>query len=134
MNGIQLLFASGARSPLFETTNAYKYSLKSFEIDPTKEVRYVRMVIKYGIYYNGLEFFDENEESIVKEVWRSSGSWTEKQEIPPGQHIIGLKCDVATESASVNHFSFLLGEVGKTEVVGELRFPARQVYPTYQEF
>ena len=92
------------------------------------------MVIKYGIYYNGFEFFDENDESIVKEVFRTSGSWTEKQEIPPGKYIIGLKCDVETESASVNHFSFLLGKVGQAKVVGELRFPARQVYPTHQEF
>ena len=129
-----MVFANGVASPVFEAPEASDDKLRSFTIDTTREIRTVRMFMKYGIYYMGIWLQDDEGETIVKEVWLQSGGWTEPQEIPRGQHIIGIKCNVEDEPKGVNHISFLLGEIGKPGVVGQLRFPDRVLYPTYGEF
>ena len=61
---------------MIESSGASDDRKRSFLIDTTKEVRYVRMLMKYGIYYMGMWLEDENEETITKVVWLSTGSWT----------------------------------------------------------
>ena len=74
MSGMQLVFKNGVTSPFLEASNA-KYSdmEKSFSIDTSREIRYVRMATKYGVYFNAVWFLDDDYETIAKEVWRSSG-------------------------------------------------------------
>ena len=133
MSAVQLVFKNGVISPLLEANNA-KYSdmNKSFTIDTSKEIRYVRMATKYGVYFNAIWFLDDKYETISKEVWRSSGEWHRPQEIPRGQHIIGIKADTLGCDSCIQAVSFLLGEIGKSGIVGELRFPELQETPTRQ--
>ena len=85
MSAMQLVFENGVESPLLEAYDAkYADTRKSFTIDPAREIRYVRFAVKYGVYFNAIWFLDENQETIAKEIWRSSGAWLRKQEIPPG--------------------------------------------------
>ena len=85
------------------------------------------MKLYYGIYYTGLELVDSSGGTIVEDHWfdidSSNDKWTEEQQIPSGQHIIGLKCDTLGYEQGINQLSFLLGEVGQPGIVGELRFP-----------
>ena len=83
-----MVFANGVESPMFEAEGANSGSridsLQSFEIDTTEEIRYIRFAVKYGVYYNAMWLLDDDVGTIKKKVWRSSGSWTHKQKIPPG--------------------------------------------------
>ena len=74
MSAMQLVFENGVTSPFLEASNA-KYSdiEKSFTIDTSREIRYVRMATKYGVYFNAVWFLDDDYETIAKEVWRTSG-------------------------------------------------------------
>ena len=65
----QMVFANGVTSPVFEAPDASDDKLRSFTIDTTREIRTVRMFIKYGIYYMGIWLQDDEGETIVKEVW-----------------------------------------------------------------
>ena len=74
------MFKNGVISPLLEANNArYSDMNKSFTIDTSKEIRYVRMATKYGVYFNAIWFLDDKYETISKEVWRSSGEWHRPQ-------------------------------------------------------
>ena len=64
-----MVFANGVASPVFEAPDASDDKLRSFTIDTTREIRTVRMFIKYGIYYMGIWLQDDEGETIVKEVW-----------------------------------------------------------------
>ena len=76
MSSVQLVFENGVISPLLEANNAkYSDTSKSFKIDPSREIRYVRMATKYGVYFNAMWFLDDDYQTIAKEVWRSSGQW-----------------------------------------------------------
>ena len=138
MSAIQLVFANGVETPLFEAEDAPNETLQVIDIDQTREIRYVRMKLYYGIYYTGLWLIDDTGETIVKDVWFDVGSdldiWMPQQEIPIGQHIIGLKCDTLGHEHGINHLSFLLGNQDHVCVVGDLRFPAMEVYPTYLQY
>ena len=85
LSAMQLVFANGVESPLLEAYDAkYGDTRKSFTVDTSREIRYVRVAAKYGVYFNAIWFLDENLETITKEIWRSSGSWLRRREIPPG--------------------------------------------------
>ena len=72
---MQLVFENGQKSEVLEAQNSKYDSWKSFSIDPSKEIRYVRMGVKYGVFYTGIWFLDENFKTVAKEVWRESGVW-----------------------------------------------------------
>ena len=57
---------------------------------------------------------------------------TPKYEIPAGQHIVGFKC--STERGNFVHLAFLLAVKNEAEVVGELRFPPMEEFPTVDDF
>ena len=75
MSGIQLVFENGFESPLVENSKSTDI-LKSFYIDTSREIRYVRLAVKYAVWFNGIWFLDDNQETIHKEVWRNLGIWT----------------------------------------------------------
>ena len=131
---MQLVFENGQKSEVLEAQNSKYDSWKSFSIDPSKEIRYVRMGVKYGVFYTGIWFLDENFKTVAKEVWRESGVWVAPQPIPTGQHIVGIKADSKKCDSCLQAVSFLLGEIGVPGTVKDLRFPQLQVSLTKSQF
>lgn len=80
MSGIQLVFANGVESPLFQAEKAkggiIPDKLQSIKLDTSREIGSVKMGVKYGVYYNAIRVYDRKPTTIVKKVWRNSGSWT----------------------------------------------------------
>ena len=69
LSAIQLVFANGVESPLFESLGSRDETLKVTTIDTSREITTVRMKLYYGIYYTGLELIDESGDAIVEDHW-----------------------------------------------------------------
>ena len=138
LSALQFVFANGVESPLVESQDAPNEELKVSFIDTSREIRYVRMKLYLGIYYTALWFEDEQERTILKDEWFnvgvSSDVWTPQQKIPEGQHIIGFKAETEGYEHGLNHVSLLLGRIGERGIVGELRFPLMEEYPSFPQF
>ena len=103
LSGIQLYFENGFTSPFFGTSE--KTTTRVIRFDTSREIRYVSMLVHLGtwyygigVQYYGIAFYDSNNDLIVRRQWAESDwneiqiTWTDKQMIPEGQHIIGLRC------------------------------------------
>ena len=91
---MQLVFANGVESPLFETEGALDNTLNTIEVDPTKEIRFVSMKVSSGAWYSGIRFYSQDQAGIVEALvdteWSSDGEWTLMQKVPSDERIIGL--------------------------------------------
>ena len=76
LTAIQFLFENGKESPLFGMASSNDDSLKTINIDTTREIRYVNMRVEKSYKYTGLRFADLNNITIVEESWVDSGEWT----------------------------------------------------------
>ena len=79
-------------------------------IDSTEKISSVSMLIYYGVYYEGLRFYDEtNDRPIVDVKWNDSpmGKWTEPQAIPDDKFIIGVKANTVNDNY-ITSLSFIL--------------------------
>ena len=84
--------------------------------------------------YTGITFYDEAGDVIATQAWSDNefSRETPKYEVPVGQKIVGMQC--STEGGNFVHLSFLLASIDAAEVVGELRFPPIEEYPTVDDF
>ena len=128
MVAIQVGFANGARSPVFGTDSNENSELQIVNIDTDKEIKYASMRASWS--YSGLRFYDRTNSLISEIIWYDEGEWTALQEVPEGQHIVGLKCDYESVDYVIQHISFMLGKQDEQILTGELRFPEYAVYPT----
>ena len=61
-----------------------------------------------GIFYAGIRLLDDKMDYVVDVMWQSAGdNWTEPQEIPAGQKIIGVKVNTFWE-LWITGLSFIL--------------------------
>ena len=123
LGGVQLVFANGAESPLFENPLSINNSLFTFTFNPEDEIRSVSMKMKGNNIYTGIRFFNQYDEAIFANDWSELNEWTPQQYIPADQRIIGMKYRSQSEDANLFYLSFLLGEKEKHGIVGELFFP-----------
>ena len=107
LTGIQLMFEDGSESHLIHQRG--KDPRYYFEMDEKVEYRWVSMLIIWNEYFEGIRFYDEEKNPLVDKVWSSSpfGVWSELQEIPKGQHIIGLKANLIEEDF-ITELTFIL--------------------------
>ena len=110
MSGIQLGFEDGTRSTLLESDNANTEVLKEIEIDPSRTIRAISMLLYYGRNIEGLRFYDNEMNFIIDITWdhSSAGSWTDPQFIPEDMQIIGVKAVTHYENW-IRGIDFVLG-------------------------
>ena len=77
LTGIQFLFDDGSQSQLIE--NRGKDPRYGFEVDQTRTIRYISMLVVWGDFFEGIRLYDENEDFIIDRVWSDStfGIWSE---------------------------------------------------------
>ena len=127
LSGLQMVFANGLESPLFETRQAEEEEvLKTLKFENDRQIRLVSMKVDAGRYYHGIKFSDYQNKNIANVTWYDDdwGEWTLLKEIPADQTIIGMIVDSESEEYELLNISFLLGRIGKAEVTGEIHFPA----------
>ena len=129
-----MLFLNGESSPYYEVKNTEGDLEGSMEIDESREIRFVSMGLRGGLMYTGITFYDEAGDVIATQTWSENEftKETPKYEIPIGQKIVGMKC--STAGGNFVHLSFLLANKDVAKVVGELRFPPIEEYPTVDDF
>ena len=93
------MFANGLSSTLFATDSTSKYdSVIEAGLEPSDSpLRYISMRI-YSVdgvdHLTGLQFQAENRRQLLNIEWEQYGSWTDWKEVPEGEEIVGLKCDI----------------------------------------
>ena len=113
LSGIQLVFSNGITTPLFESKAAEFDELKTVKINPLRTVCYISWRFN-GVAYEGLRLYDESNSYVLNLTWHKAptGEWSKLQEIPVGQQIIGLKCNLFDESIGVIFYlEFVKGPV-----------------------
>ena len=73
-----------------------------------EKVRYVSMLMKGG-GYEGIRLLASDQTFIMNQVWgdQDDSDWTELQEVPEGQQIIGFKV-ITFDETRITGLSFLL--------------------------
>ena len=74
------------------------------------------MRVFYGKFFRGIRLYDADQELIVDEDWREyelggDEKWTQLQEIPDGQQIIGVQADDSNSVNTLIALSFMLGPI-----------------------
>ena len=108
---IQMEFANGLKSPLFETRDARDdktAAVNTIQIEQNLIIRQIGVKMK-GIQIIGLKLIDHNEEVYAEHIWGSKyfGNWV-IQKIPFGHEIIGLQCCTRSYSFCIPILCFVL--------------------------
>ena len=69
LSGIQLMFTNGVETPLFEAANAVNKELQTFDIDITKRIKKIGILVSNSNYIFGIKFIDEKNREILDEWW-----------------------------------------------------------------
>lgn len=122
LTAIQLAFSNGNQSPIFSVGYTSEAEFETIRIDQSQQIRYIKMRVQShsniieGIALMSLEsdyiidvMWDE-ESSYNGEITAAQGDWTQPQEIPVGQHIIGLWANT-DDSDSIRGLAFLTTEL-----------------------
>ena len=72
-------FANQESSPFFEIADTENDYVASIDLDTSIKIRYVSMEVRGGLYYTGINFFDEVGSQIANLTWSES---TETKETP----------------------------------------------------
>ena len=107
--GIQFGFTGGVKSPLYQTAlgNDPKHELKTIKIDTKKVIRQVSMKVWNGYAIKGLRLTDNEGEHMINLDWAGVGQWSH-DDIPEGQEIIGLKCNLSSYPSAIPRLGLLL--------------------------
>ena len=107
LSGIQLLFEDGSQSHMIDITG--RDTRYFFEIDQSRDIRWLSMLVVWDDHFEGIRLYDEDMDLIVDKIWHDSpfGIWSEVQEIPKGQHIIGVKVNTI-ENDLITDLTFIL--------------------------
>ena len=93
-------------------------------IPVAKEIRYVSIAVFGGLICTGMRLYDDNHELIHKNSpYESSvegAVWIE-QEVPAGQHIIGVSANPSQDV--LYHLAFILTNKTDKVITGKLEFP-----------
>ena len=129
-----MIFENGESSPFYELEDSDADIYVSLEIDTTREIKAVSMGLRGGLVYTGISFYDDSGEVIAFLKWSDDelAKETPSYQIPDGQHIVGFKCSTGTKNFA--HLAFLLAVKNENEVVGEIRIPPIEEYPTINDF
>ena len=79
------------------------------KIDPDMEIRKVSMKVWNGYAIKGLRLTDGEGKHLIDFNWANVGQWS-VQEIPDGQEIIGLKCNVNNHPNAIPRIGLVLWE------------------------
>ena len=110
LSGIQLMFTNGVETPLFEAANAVNKELQTFDIDITKRIKKIGILVSNSNYIFGIKFIDEKNREILDEWWQMDNDnikWY-YQTIPDGQEIIGLYGNKTISPYSIKQLGFVL--------------------------
>ena len=104
-----------------------------------KDVIFISMRMRDSSEYTGIRIYYKKRTGTVgieEEIWSEDpdGQWSTPAPIPEGQAIIGYKCDMLSSDKVLRHLTILLGEIGKPDIVGEIRFPTLITYPNFDQF
>lgn len=67
-------------TPLFSTGDTKLGFWETVEVEPTKEIRFISMLMDYNVYFfEGIRLLDSNKRAIVDETWdhNPNGTWSE---------------------------------------------------------
>ena len=92
-------------TPFFET--GYKSAFKVINIDTSKTVRKVSMLICRRSFINGLRLVDDGGEYLVNATFKDEGDWITYQ-IPIGLEIVGMVCATVGSDQAIHKLGFLL--------------------------
>ena len=86
LNGIQLIFDDGTKSPFVRAENDNFEFIKEIPVDSYRPIRFISMKVNGGVAYEGMRFFDENMLEIIDIEWGTGdfGKWIDVQEVPEG--------------------------------------------------
>ena len=75
-------FTNGIKSTLVRARNSGGDPDYTFQIDSTRDIRFVSFQIDRGTYYTGLRLYDDEYRIIIDDTWLSDGTWAPMQKIP----------------------------------------------------
>ena len=95
---------------MFQSKKIYseKLQVKRIEIDQTKSIRKVSMCIWGGNRILGLRLIDNEGKKIVDNTWWKLGGGWITYDIPVGEEIIGIRCNVNKDKCVLTRLSFLV--------------------------
>ena len=67
-------------TPLFSTDDTKLGFWETVEVEPTKEIRFISMLMDYnGYFFEGIRLLDSKKRAIVDETWdhNPNGTWSE---------------------------------------------------------
>ena len=64
------MFTNGVETPLFEAANAVNKELQTFDIDITKRIKKIGILVSNSNYIFGIKFIDEKNREILDEWWQ----------------------------------------------------------------
>ena len=111
------MFSDQSESPMYETVDAEDEDYETLEIDQfgQRDIRYIRMRInEETAALTGIALMSSWTVTIAEETWSGRASdksevWTDLQEVPEGQRIIGLKTDT-TSTEGISSLAFITAE------------------------
>ena len=111
LSGIQLMFTNGVESPIFESDTSRDRELTTIDIDISKSVRKLGLLVSNSNYIFGIKLLDEKNREIIWEEWNGEvpGHITWKyQKIPEGQEIIGVYGNKTKGGYSIKQLGFVM--------------------------
>ena len=94
-----------------EVQNANVELLQKLDIDTTRPIHAISMILHKGRNIEGLRLYDRDMELIVDQLWDDvaiDGIWTKPQVIPDGKQIIGIQVCACFEQW-IRGVDFILG-------------------------
>ena len=111
LSAIQLEFTNHEASPWIGTGMSFQDKPQRIEIDTSKKIRKISMLVQGGFRFLGIRLVDDTGKVIVRKVWATAdltdSAWVTK-EIDDGQEIIGLQA--YTEKHKFCRLGWLLWE------------------------
>ena len=71
LSGIQLMFTNGVESPIFESETSRDRELSTVDIDITRTIRKVGLLLSNSHYIFGIKLLDEKNREIIWEEWNA---------------------------------------------------------------
>ena len=104
------MFTNGVETPLFEAANAASKELQTFDIDTTKRIKKIGMLVSNSHYIFGIKLIDDKNRDILDEQWQMDSDnirWY-FQTIPEGHEIIGVYGNKSVSPYSIKQLGFVL--------------------------